>query len=152
MIGSDDKIVFHELLRPLIPHLKKEAGALKNDADTYKLSLYFFTLNLLYGCIKRIKSISLLATEIRNSPEASALDLVAASQSMYSEAFVRYDPAIFRRIFHAVLERLDFLEVPEIRALGRLLCIDGSVFPALSTMDWAHYQKSGNAIKIHLAF
>jgi len=147
-----DNIVFHELLRPLYPHLKEEADALKGDVETYKLSLYFFALNLLYGCIKGIKSISLLATEIKTSPEASALGLVVASRSMYSEAFVRYDPAIFRRIFYAVLERLNFLEVPEIKTLGRLLCIDGSVFPALSTMDWACYQKAGNAIKLHLAF
>jgi hypothetical protein len=49
-----------------------------------------------------------------------------------------------------LLEQLNFLEIPEIKALGRLLCIDGSVFPAFTSMDWAHYRQTGNALKIHL--
>jgi hypothetical protein len=69
---------------------------------------------------------------------------------MYSEAFIRYHPSLFRRVFYRLLEQLNFLEIPEIKALGRLLCIDGSVLPALTSMDWAHYRKTGNAIKIHL--
>jgi hypothetical protein len=69
---------------------------------------------------------------------------------MYSEAFIRYHPSLFRRVFYRLLEQLNFLEISEIKALGRLLCIDGSVFPAFTSMDWAHYRKTGNAIKIHL--
>ena len=152
MINRDDNTVLSEILSPVLPLLKEEADKLKKDADTYKLSLYFFTVNLLYGCIKGTKSIALLVTEIRHSPDARALGLVVASQSMYSEAFNRYTPASYRRIFYGLLERLSFLEIPEIRTLGRLLCIDGSVFPAFRTMDWANYQTSSNAIKIHLAF
>jgi hypothetical protein len=117
---------------------------------TYKLSFYFFALNLLYAIIKNIRSIGLLVTDIRTSPEARALELVNASKSTYSEAFIRYHPSLFRRVFYRLLEQLNFLEIPEINALGRLLCIDGSVFPALTSMHWAHYRKTGNAIKIHL--
>ena len=43
------------------------------------------------------------------------------------------------------------MEIAELNALGRFLCIDGSIFPAVGTMHWAHYRKAGNAIKIHLA-
>ncbi len=140
--------VFAKTVSPVLPLLKEEAGKLGNDALTYKLSFY---LNLLYGVMKNIKSISLLVTDIQSSPEAKALGLVDVSKSMYSEAFCRYDPGIFRRIFYRLLEQLNFLEIPEIKTLGRLLCIDGSVFPAFASMDWAHYKQTGNAIKIHLA-
>ena len=47
---------------------------------------------------------------------------------------------------------MHFLELPEIRALGRFWCIDGSVFPALITMTWAVYQDKHHALKLHLAF
>ncbi len=152
MSRPEDNTVFAEILSPVLPLLKEQADKLEKDALTYKLSFYFFTLNLLYAILKNIRSIGLLVTDIRTSPEASELGLVPASRSMYSEAFVRYDPGLFRCIFYRLLEQLNFLEIPEIKALGRLLCIDGSVFPAFASMDWAHYRKTGNAIKIHLAF
>ena len=150
MSHPEQNTVFVEIMSPVFPLLKEQAGQLEKDALTYKLSFYFFALNLLYAIIKNIRSIGLLVTDIRTSPEASALGLVNASKSMYSEAFTRYDPSLFRRIFYRLLEQLNFLEIPEIKALGRLLCIDGSVFPAFASMDWAHYRKTGNAIKIHL--
>jgi hypothetical protein len=71
---------------------------------------------------------------------------------MYSEAFRRYSPHTYRALFYTLLERMNFLEIPEIRALGRFCCIDGSVFPALITMAWAVYQDAHNALKLHLAF
>lgn len=150
MSHPEHNTVFVEIMSPVFPLLKEEAGKLEKDALTYKLSFYFFALNLLYAIIKNIRSIGLLVTDIRTSPEARALGLVNASKSMYSEAFIRYGPSLFRRIFYRLLEQLNFLEIPEIKALGRLLCIDGSVFPAFTSMDWAHYKKTGNAIKIHL--
>ena len=150
MSRSDPNTVFSEIIRPVLPLLKEQAGKLEKDALTYKLSFYGFALNLLYAIIKNIRSIGLLVTDIRTSSEASALGLVDASKSMYSEAFIRYDPSLFRRIFYRLLEQLNFLEIPEIKALGRLLCIDGSVFPAFRSMVWAHYRKTDNALKVHL--
>ncbi len=151
MSHSKDNTVFVEIISPVFPILKEEAAKLKNDAQTYKLSFYFFSLNLLYAIIKDIRSIRLLVTDIRTSPNAKTLGLVKASESMYSEAFTRYDPSLFRRVFYRLLEQMSFLEIPEIKTLGRLLCIDGSVFPAFISMDWAHYRETGNALKIHLA-
>ena len=59
--------VFEKIISPLIPLLKKEADAIKNDAMTYRLSLFFFSINLLYGIIKKAKSIRLLRTEIKTT-------------------------------------------------------------------------------------
>jgi len=145
-------MVFNQIIAPLQEVLKKEADQLSNDASTYRLSLYFFTTNLLYAIIKEIGSISLLITDIKTSPNAKKLCLIQASKSMYSEAFVRYDPKIFHRIFLGLLDRLTFLEIPELEKLGRFILTDGSIFPAFSTMDWATYKSTSNALKMHLAF
>ncbi len=144
--------VVDEILAPIMPLIVQEAQTLHPDATTYTLSFHPFTVNLLFGLLSGFKSISLLITHIHTSPVAQALDLVQASKSMYSEAFRRYSPRTYRALFYALLEKMHFLEIPEIRALGRFCCIDGSVFPALITMAWAVYQEKHNALKLHLAF
>lgn len=144
--------VFDEIVAPVMPLIIKEAQRLPQDTSKYTLSFQPFTLNLLFALIKGIKSISLLVTEIKTSSEAKALSLVNASKSMYSEAFYRYSPQIYRTLFYTLLEKVNFLEIPEIQALGRFCCVDGSVFPAIITMTWATYQQKRNAIKLHLAF
>lgn len=144
--------VFDEILSPLyslLNDVKKETG---EDADKYTLSFIPFTVNLLFGIINIIGSVSLLVTEIRTSPAARKLNLIIASKSMYSEAFVRYESESYRKIFVGLLEQLDFIGIPEIRHLGRFLLIDGSLFPAMVNMEWAHYKKNANAVKLHLSF
>ena len=117
-------MVFNKIIAPLQELLKQEAEQLSDDTLTYKLSLYFFTTNLLYAIIKEVGSISLLITDIKTSPDAKKLGLVQASKSMYSEAFGRYDPKIFRRIFLGLLDRLTFLEIPELEKLGRFILFE----------------------------
>jgi len=145
-------MVFNHITAPLQDLLKKEVKLLETDASVYKLSLYFFTINLVYAIINEISSISLLVTETKTSVSTKKLDLVHASKSMYSEAFERYDPQIFKRLFLGLLEHLNFMQIPELEKLGRFILADGSIFPAFSTMDWATYKSTANALKLHLAF
>jgi hypothetical protein len=144
--------VFDEIVAPVMPLIVDEAQKLPHDAGKYTLSFQPFTLNLLFALIKGIKSIGLLVTDTKTSTAAQTLELVKASKSMYSEAFYRYSAQTYRAIFYALLKKMNFLEIPEIQALGRFCCIDGSVFPATITMTWAVYQQKRNAIKLHLAF
>lgn len=139
-------------MAPVYSFIEQASLSLCNDSEKYKLSLVPFTVNLLFGIMKGVKSISLLVTEVATSDEAKALGLVNASKSMYSEAFVRYDPQIFRTIFYHLVTSLSFMFVPELECLGRILLVDGSLFPAVATMQWASYQSTANAIKLHLAF
>jgi hypothetical protein len=80
MSRPEHHTVFVEIMTPVFPLLKEQAGKLEKDALTYTLSFYFFALNLLYAIIKNIRSIGLLVTDIRTSPEAKALGLVKASK------------------------------------------------------------------------
>ena len=86
--------IFETIIQPLIPLLKEEANRLKNDEKTYKLSLYYFTLSLIYVVINQIKSIGLLITELKTKPDLKKLGFILASPSMYSEAFSRYKPEV----------------------------------------------------------
>ena len=143
--------VFKAILDPLLPLLREQSAQLKDDARTYRLSLAPFVTNLVFAVLNNIKSISLLVTAIETSTVARELALTTASKSMYSEAFVRYRATIFRSLFHCLLEQLNFLGVPQLQLLGRLICVDGSLIPAIKAMSWAIYKKSANALKIHLA-
>lgn len=144
--------VFDKIVAPVMPLIVEEAQKLPHDAGTYTLSFQPFTINILFALIKGIKSISLLVTSINTSTDAQGLELVRASKSMYSEAFYRYRAQTYRTLFYTLLKKMNFLHIPEIQALGRFCCVDGSVFPALITMTWAVYQQKRNAIKLHLAF
>jgi len=144
--------VFEEIISPVCPLLEQEAINLKDDIKKYKLSFFPFTLNLLYGIINGIKSVSLLITYLQSLPNGNESGFINASNSMYSEAFLRYEPSIYRRIFYNLLEKQNFLHISEIQALGRFFCIDGSIFPAIKNMIWASYKTNMNAIKLHLSF
>jgi len=151
-MNDKNQLVFDEIVVPIMPLIDEEAQKRPHDAATYTLSFRPFTLNLLFALIKGIKSISLLVTETKTSTEAKTLDLVIASKSMYAEAFYRYRAHTYRSLMYLLLEKMNFLNIPEIQALGRFCCVDGSVFPAIITMTWAVYQQKRNAIKLHLAF
>jgi hypothetical protein len=144
--------VFETILQALLPLLKEEASRLKEDAQIYKLSLYYFTLSLIYAVIKQIKSIRLLITAIKTDPDLKTFDFVLASPSMYSEAFSRYKPQVFQRIFIRLLEVIKIKDIPEINTLGRFILFDGSRFPAFKTMEWAGYSSQCQALKMHLAY
>jgi hypothetical protein len=144
--------VFDKILEPVFPLIKEAQDKIPGDSNDYKLSLLPFTVNLLFAIICRIETIGKLVTEIKSSPVAEALELVKASKSMYSEAFRRYDSSIWRNIFYQLLKTLNFSHIPEINQLGRILLVDGSLFPAIASMQWAHYKKTANAIKLQLAF
>ena len=122
--------ILETMVQPLLPLLKEEGSRLKDDAQIYKLSLYYFTFSLIYAVIKQIQSIRLLITEIKTNPEVKTLNFVLASPSMYSEAFSRYKPQVFQRILIRLLETIRIDDLPEIKTLGRFILFDGSLFLA----------------------
>jgi len=143
--------ILKSVLKPVLELLEKQARDIDGD-NKYRLSFCPFTINILFGIIYGIGSISKLVTFIETSPRANDLDLVDASKSMYSEAFSRYSAHYFKRIFISILKTLQFIPIPEIQTLGQFYLVDGSIFPAIKTMTWAKYTKNLNAIKLHMCF
>ena len=131
-------IIFERIIEPVIPFIKEQGSLLRNDDKLYKLSLYPFIISLMYAVINKTKSIRLLITEIKSNPDLERLGFILASPSMYSEAFSRYKPEIFERIFSKLIAIIDIEDIPEIKTLGRFLLFDGSLFPAFKDMIWAN--------------
>lgn len=152
MSDKKDKNVFEKLFEPLKPCLDNLVDSMPSDHKDYKLSLGPFTINLIYAVVNGIQTIGKLVVEIKTDRETRNAELVVASKSMYSEAFRRYDPSLFRKMFGHLLVSCNFLAIPEIESLGRILLVDGSIFPAIASMTWAEYKSGANALKMHLAF
>ena len=109
-------------------------------------------VSLIHAVINKTQSIRLLITEIKTNPDLKKLGFVLASPSMYSEAFSRYKPEVFQRIFAKLIEIIEIKDIPEIRTLGRFILFDGSLFPAFKNMEWAKYTSQCQALKMHLAY
>jgi len=145
-------LTFEKIIEPVIPLIKEEQDRLKNDEKLYKLSLYYFMVSLIYAVINKTRSIRLLITEIKTNPDLKKLGFILASPSMYSEAFSRYKPEVFQRIFAKLIEIIEIKDIPEIRALGRCILFDGSLFLVFKNMEWAKYTSKCRALKMHLAY
>ena len=145
-------LTFEKIIEPVILLIKEEQNRLKNDEKLYKLSLYYFMVSLIYAVINKTQSIRLLITEIKTNPDLKKLGFILASPSMYSEAFSRYKPEVFQRIFAKLIEIIEIKDIPEIRTLGRFILFDGSLFPAFKNMEWAQYTSKCQALKMHLAY
>ncbi len=145
-------LAFEKIIEPVIPLIIEESNRLKNDKGVYKLSLYYFIVSLMYAVINKTQSIRLLITEIKTNPDLKKLSFPLVSPSMYSEAFSRYKPEIFERIFAKLIETVNIEGVSELRTLGRFILFDGSLFPAFQDMVWAEYTSKCRALKMHLAY
>ena len=145
-------LTFEKIIEPVILLIKEEQNRLKNDEKLYKLSLYYFMVSLIHAVINKTQSIRLLITEIKTNPDLKKLGFVLASPSMYSEAFSRYKPEVFQRIFAKLIEIIEIKDIPEIRTLGRFILFDGSLFPAFKNMESAKYTSQCQALKMHLAY
>lgn len=145
-------LTFEKIIEPVIPLIKEEQHRLKNDEKLYTLSLYYFMVSLIYAVINKTRSIRLLITEIKTNPDLKKLGFILASPSMYSEAFSRYKPEVFQRIFAKLIEIVEIKDIPEIRALGRCILFDGSLFLVFKNMEWAKYTSKCHALKMHLAY
>ena len=132
-------LTFEKIIEPVILLIKEEQNRLKNDQKLYKLSLYYFMVSLIYAVINKTQSIRLLITEIKTNPDLKKLGFVLASPSMYSEAFSRYKPEVFQRIFAKLIEIIEIKDIPEIRTLRHFILFDGSLFPAFKNVESAKY-------------
>jgi hypothetical protein len=146
-LSSATPTVFKTILDPLLPLLRASCSQRKDDADVYTLSWAPFVINLVFAGLNNVKSISLLVTEIGTSTFARELGLTKASKSMYSEAFVRYPSTIFRSLFHRLLEQMRFVGIPELQLLGHLVCVDGSLIPAIKNHVMGNVQKSKQCVE-----
>lgn len=150
--AQQEPTVFTKLFEPVEPIIQQVARRCPPEWNTLTLSFPQFFKNLGYGFTIEIGSLRLLVNDLRISPQAKELGLTPATLTTFHESFLRFPSLFFREVFSQLLESCSWIKVPEFEALGQLCCVDGSLFPALTTMDWAVYQKKVQAFKFHCCF
>ena len=141
--------VFEKLLSPLLSRVREEEAQLPEDPKE-KMTLSNFSTVMVYGILKGYLGLRRIEKGVESAPPE--LGLPNAPRSTLAEAFRRFSPLSFQRLFRALLHSGTLLSVPEMNELGLLYCVDGSFFPALAHMFWAQWKENVHALKLHLAF
>lgn len=115
-----------------------------------KLHFAVFVKQLVYYFAKGCVSGRQLLTDVETAdPE---LDVDDAKRSTFFDAFQRFPVAWFAGLLAFLMTTVTWQSIPEIASLGRLFCVDGSIFPAITSMLWAEYTSHHRAIRLHLCF
>lgn len=144
--------VLYKLMEPVQPFIEKQNQEL-TPHYLQKFSYQEFFRLLIFYYVSDIPSIALLLdTYLKKGLLPPALKLSQVARSTFNDAFERFSPDLFQAVFIHLLKTLSLKAIPELAALGTLYCIDGSLFPILSSMLWAEYKKDFRAAKMHLCF
>ncbi len=140
---------FDQLIAPIMSkiHAIETARTIHHrEALTFEM----FVRLLLYYFVTPTGSGRQLLTDVLSA--APTLGLKKVSRSTFFDGFNRFPVDWFQMLLETVLRATSWQTIPELDALGKLYCIDGSLFPALTRMVWAEYKNKSQAIKLHLCF
>ncbi|MCP4935343.1 MAG: transposase, partial [bacterium] len=144
--------VFDQLLEPVDEFVRNQDRELPKHHNQ-KFSYYDFFRLLMYFFVSEGKSLKLfIVTKLNKGLLAETLQLRPVPYSTFGEAFERFPVTLFQAVFQHLLSTVAFRAIPELTALGRLYCIDGSLFPVISSMLWAEYTSKHPSLKLHLCF
>ena len=144
-----DCTTFDVLFQPLESYLAQHE---RDHPPHHRETLHFkcFVRLLVYHFTKCCESGRQLLTDI--STAATELRLGQVKRSTFFDAFQRFPVAWFASLLSYLLVAVVWKAIPELDTLGKLYCVDGSVFPAVATMLWAEYTSRHQAIRLHLCF
>lgn len=140
---------FDVLFQPLAKFLTQHE---RDHPPHHREELHFkdFVRLLVYHFAKGCASGRQLLTDVSTAePE---LELGDVKRSTFFDAFQRFPVAWFGSMLACVLATVVWPAIPELEALGKLYCVDGSLFPAIASMLWAEYRRNHQAIRLHLCF
>ncbi len=151
-VSAEHPTVFHKLLEPVKDFVKEQNQRLpKHPRQKYAYEDFFCLL--IYYFASGATSLKLLVqTRLNNALLPPELGFRPVPYSTCQEAFERFSPRLFQAVFQHLLSTVSFKAVPELASLGTLCCIDGSLFPVISSMLWAEYTSKHQALKLHLCF
>lgn len=146
---EETKTTFEQMVSPLDKSIE-EIEANRTIHHKESLSFRVFVKLLIYYFTQGIGSGRLLITDLKVT--APDLNLPEVRRSTFFDAFNRFPVKWFVKLATGLLKDVSWLEIPELKSLGKLYCIDGSLFPALMKMYWAEYKTTCNAIRLHMVF
>lgn len=146
------RTVFDELIAPLKKFFKDKSSQFDEQAGSESLFFQDFTLKLIFAHVMKFGSLRILITELKSNETAEKLGFEPTPYSTLKEGFSRFDANFFQQAFQFILKNSSWLSIPAIDELGIFKLVDGSIFPNISSMDWATYKKTKNAIRLHMSF
>jgi len=145
--------VFDGLLEPVESFVAKQSENLPKHpgekffyADFFRMLVYYFVSS------NKNSSIRLFMNLLKKGLIPEELNIPIIPRSTFNDAFSRFSPNLFRDVFLYLLSSLQLKHIPELAIFGTLYCIDGSLFPVISSMLWAEFQSNHNALRLHLCF
>jgi len=149
---AEHPTVFQKLLEPVEHFVQEQSRQLpKHPKEKYTYEAFFRLL--IYYFVSGTKSLKLLInTQLNLGLLPVVLGLRPVPYSTCQEAFERFSPRLFQAVFQHLLSTVSFKAIPELATLGTVCCIDGSLFPVISSMLWATYTTHHQALKLHLCF
>lgn len=144
-----DPTTFDVLFQPLERILEQhEHDHPSHHRET--LSFKVFVRLLVYHFAKGCESGRQLLTDVASAE--SKLELGQVKRSTFFDAFKRFPTQWFVSLLSIVLTAGVWKAIPELDALGKLYCVDGSLFPVIVSMLWADYTSQHRALRLHLCF
>ncbi len=149
---SEQQTVFDKLFQPIQVFVEEQNNAISpHHNQTY--FYYDFVRTLVFYFMSGRESLKLfINTVLNNGLLPDHLNLRPVPYSTFSDAFERFPSDLFREIFVFLLSSLPLKKIPELVSLGTLCCVDGSLFPVISSMLWAEYTSKSQALRFHLCF
>jgi len=144
--------VFDELIAPLRNFFQNKSSEFDEQAGSESLFFKDFTLKLIFAHVMKISSLKALITELKSNEAAEKLGFQPTPYSTFRDGFSRFEADFFQQAFQFILQKSSWLSIPAIDELGIFKLVDGSIFPNISSMDWATYKKTKNAIRLHMSF
>jgi hypothetical protein len=145
--SETDCTTFDVLFQPLARFLTQHE---RDHPPHHREELHFkdFVRLLVYHFAKGCESGRQLLTDV----STAELELGAVKRSTFFDAFQRFPVAWFGSMLSFLLATVVWPTIPELETLGKLYCVDGSLFPVIASMLWAEYRSNHQAIRLHLCF
>jgi hypothetical protein len=144
--------VFSELIAPLLTFMSNVGSNIDDKSGSKVLFFEDFLKILVFGRSINVASMRKLLKELTTNQAAAELGLPEMAYSTFRDGFSRFNVLYFKQLYDHVQKSCTWFELPELRHLGLLKAVDGSLFPTLCSMDWADYKRHAKALKLHLAF
>ncbi len=143
---AGNRATFDELCEPIDSFLEQHEHE-HPPHHLEKLHFTDFVRKLIYHFAKNCESGRQLVIDLETAPPELKLDEV--KRSTFFDAFRRFPVVWFASLLASLLAAVAWQAIPELDALGKLYCVDGSLFPAIATMLWAQYTSQHQAIRLH---
>jgi hypothetical protein len=143
--------LFVHFLSPLSFYLAQQNKQIDIASGSRSFSFEDFVKNLIYGTSIKIESFRKLVLDLSTNSDVPKLGLKPVAFSTFKDGFSRFNYLNVNDLYVYLLSKINFEQVPELKNLGIIKLVDGSLFPTLNSVDWAGYKKNKKAIRLHLS-